>query len=423
MYAIDIDNVTRIYQKYSARHRFKTFKSALVKGDLFKALKPDELVMALDGVDIKIEKGTTFGVIGENGSGKSTLLKLVAGITKPTSGNVTVDGKVSALIELGAGFHPEITGRENVYINGIMLGLSKKEISQKFDQIVRFAELEDFIDVPVKTYSSGMYMRLGFSVAINVNPDILLIDEVLAVGDASFVPKCLDRIDDFRRRKKTILFVSHDLATVEKICDRVAWLKEGRIITIGKPKRVVDAYMQDVTEKQEESFETRQREVAEEEIFEEDRRENRWGKREIEIKKVRLKSLKGKEKHVFSPNEGLIIEMEVCSYSKIKDFVFGIGIFNSQGICCYGTNTNLEEIKPVSIQGDGLVTCRLEKLNLINGTYYLDVAVHKKDGYPYDYHQNLYSFLVSAPSYKDVGIARPPHSWSFSQDIKIQRSE
>ena len=346
MVAIEVDHVTRIYQKYSARHRFKTFKSALLKGDLFHALKPDELVTALDNVSFKVDKGMTFGVIGENGSGKSTLLKIIAGITKPTSGKVVVKGKVSALIELGAGFHPEISGRENIYINGIMLGLSKKEIQEKFDEIVRFAELEEFIDAPVKTYSSGMYMRLGFSIAINVNPDILLVDEVLAVGDASFVPKCLDRIDDFRRRQKTILFVSHDLATVERICDRVAWLKNGRIMTIGDPKRVIDAYLQDVAEKQERKFEERQQEVQLQETYEEEKRENRWGKREVEIKQVRLKNLQGEEKHVFSPDEGMIIEMDVEAYSPIKDFVFGIGVFNARGIQVYGTNTNLEEFKP-----------------------------------------------------------------------------
>lgn len=418
MIAIDVDNVTRVYQKYSARHRFKTFKSAIVKGNFFKSLRPDELVTALDGVNFKVEKGTTFGVIGENGSGKSTLLKVITGITKPTSGSVTVNGKVSALIELGAGFHPEISGRENVFINGIMLGLSKKEINAKFDEIVKFAELQEFIDAPVKTYSSGMHMRLGFSIAINVNPEILLIDEVLAVGDASFVPKCLDRIDDFRRRKKTILFVSHDLATVEKICDRVVWLKEGKIKTMGEPKRVVDAYLQDVTDKQEEDFEKRKQVVEEKSEWEEERRENRWGKREIEIKKVRVKSLDGKEKNVFSPNEGMIVEMDLVSYSRIKDFVFGIGIFNSEGICCYGTNTNLEQFEPVSIEGEGKVACRIEKLNLVNGTYYLDIATHKKDGYPYDYHRNLYSFMVSS-LLRDDGIYRPEHSWKFSSGIKI----
>ena len=419
MVAIEVDNVTRIYQKYSSRHRFKTFKSALLKGDLFKAMRADEVVSALKDVSFKVEKGNTFGVIGENGSGKSTLLKIITGIAKPTSGSVTVHGKVSALIELGAGFHPEITGRENVYINGIMLGLSKKEINSRFDEIVRFAELEEFIDAPVKTYSSGMYMRLGFSVAINVNPDILLVDEVLAVGDASFVPKCLDRIDDFRRRKKTILFVSHDLATVKKICDKVIWLKDGIIQTIGEPKRVVDAYLQDVAEKQEEEFERRQQDIVVEETYEEDRRENRWGKREIEIKRTRIKGFDGKEKHVYSPDEGMIIEMDVEAYSEIKDFAFGIGIFNSQGICCYGTNTILEEFEPATIKGEGKVVCRIDRLNLVNGTYYLDVAVHKRDGYPFDYHRNLYSFMVSSLE-NDVGIYRPDHKWEFSSNIRVK---
>ena len=419
MVAINVDHVTRIYQKYSAQHRFKTFKSAIVKGDFFKSLRPDELVTALDNVSFSVEKGTTFGVIGENGSGKSTLLKVITGIAKPTSGSVIVDGKVSALIELGAGFHPEISGRENIFINGIMLGLSKKEITDKFDDIVRFAELEEFIDAPVKTYSSGMHMRLGFSVAINVNPDILLIDEVLAVGDASFVPKCLDRIDDFRRRKKTILFVSHDLSTVEKICDRVIWLKNGKIQTMGEPKRVVDAYLQDIAEKQQEDFERRQQEVEVEEGFEEERRENRWGKREIEIKKVRLKGLDGVEKHVYSPDEGMVLEMDVMAYSEIKDFVFGIAINNPKGICCYGTNTELEEFTAQFIEGEGKVVLQIEKLGLINGTYYLDVAAHKKDGYPYDYHRNLYSFMISSTK-KDVGILRPVHSWKFSSGIKIK---
>ncbi len=419
MFAIELENVTRVYQKYSARHRFQTFKSALVKGDLFRSLKADELVMAVDAINLQVEKGMTFGVIGENGSGKSTLLKLVAGIAKPTSGWVRVEGKISALIELGAGFHPEITGRENVFINGIMLGLSKKEISRKFDEIVRFAELEDFIDAPVKTYSSGMYMRLGFSVAINVNPDVLLIDEVLAVGDAAFVPKCLDRIDDFRRRKKTILFVSHDLATVEKICDKVAWMKGGRIQMLGEPKRVVDAYLQDIAAMQEEDYQKRKTDVDLEQKWEDERREKRWGKREVEIRKVTLRNLRGEEKHVFTPDEGMVIEIDAVAHEPVKDFVFGIGVFNSQGISCYGTNTSLEDYEPVALQGEGKAMCRIEKLNLINGTYYLDVAVHKRDGYPYDYHRNLYSFLVSS-TLKDVGIARLQHRWTFSPQVQIK---
>ena len=435
MFAIELDRVSRAYQKYSARHRFQTFKSAIVRGDLFGSLRAEELVTAVDEVSLQIEKGTTFGVIGENGSGKSTLLKLIAGIAKPTSGTLKVEGKISALIELGAGFHPEISGRENVFINGIMLGLSKKEIARKFDEIVRFAELEEFIDAPVKTYSSGMYMRLGFSIAINVNPEILLVDEVLAVGDAAFVPKCLDRIDDFRRRNKTILFVSHDLATVAKICDAVAWMKDGRIRMIGEPKRVVDAYLQDVAEGQEEDFRERKkeakeaneadpaaagaaREAAAGNPSDDGRREQRWGRRDIEIRTVTLRSAGGEERYVFHPEDGMAIEFEVAARETLKDFVFGIGIFNSMGVLCYGTNTSLEDLEPVGIEGEGRVVCRIEKLGLINGTYYLDVAVHKRDGTPYDYHRNMYSFLVSSAR-RDEGVVRLPHTWEFSPSVQM----
>jgi len=420
--AIEIENLSRIYRKYSEQHRFKTFKSAILKGDLFKSLKSDEKVMALDNISFKVEKGTTFGVIGENGSGKSTLLKVVSGISKPTSGRVLVNGKVSALIELGAGFHPEITGRENIYINGVMLGLSREEIDKKFNDIVRFAELEDFIDAPVKTYSSGMYMRLGFSIAINVNPDVLLVDEVLAVGDASFVPRCLERIDEFRRRKKTILFVSHDLITVEKICDRVAWLKNGKMKALGDPKRVIDQYIQDVKSKKEKDFEKKQQEEEAQGDLDQERRENRWGNREIEIEKVRLMDLSGREKRVFTPSDGMVIEMDFHTKDSIKDFVFGIGMFNSQGVCCYGTNTVLEGFKSESVQGRGKVSFLIKSLDLINGTYYLDVAAHRQDGFPYDYHRNLYSFMISS-KFIDSGIYRPQHSWKFSPGIKITKKK
>ncbi len=422
MPAIEVENLSRIYRKYSEQHRFKTFKSAILKGDLFKSLKPDEKVVALENINFKVEKGTTFGVIGENGSGKSTLLKVVAGISKPTTGRINVEGKVSALIELGAGFHPEITGRENIYINGVMLGLSKEEIDKKFNDIVKFAELEDFIDAPVKTYSSGMYMRLGFSIAINVNPDVLLVDEVLAVGDASFVPRCLERINEFRRKKKTILFVSHDLITVERICDQVAWLKNGRMKAIGDPKRVIDQYVQDVKSKKETDFEQEQKEADFQGDSEQERRENRWGNREIEIKKVRLKNLKGKEKRVFSPSEGMVIEMNFFAKNHIRDFVFGIGIFNSLGVCCYATNTVLEGYHSRSVEGAGKVICEIEALNLLNGTYYLDVAAHRQDGFPYDYHRNLYSFMISS-DYTDSGIYRPQHSWQFSPSIKMDQQK
>ena len=246
MNAIEVLHASKIYRRFSHKRQFATLKSALLKGSLIRDLRPDETFAAVQDVSFTVPAGRTLGVIGRNGSGKSTLLKLVAGITKPTQGTVRVNGRISALIELGAGFHPEISGRENVFINGIMLGLSKREISRRFDEIVDFAELRDFIDAPVKTYSSGMYLRLGFAVAIHVDPDVLLVDEVLAVGDEGFTHKCLDKFAEFKRRGKTILLVTHSLGLVERFCDEALWLDGGRMKGMGDPKRVVGAYITDV---------------------------------------------------------------------------------------------------------------------------------------------------------------------------------
>src|SRR3954465_7650940 len=240
--AIELTDVSKIYRRYGGR-QFATLKSALLQRSILNDLQPSETFPALKNVSFTVPKGCTFGVVGRNGSGKSTALKLVAGITKPTSGSVRVEGRISALIELGAGFHPEISGRENVFINGIMLGLTKREIQDRFDEIVDFAELREFIDAPVKTYSSGMYMRLGFAVAINVNPDVLLVDEVLAVGDEGFTHKCLDKFAEFKRSNKTILLVTHSLALIERFCAEALWLDGGRAMTHGDPKRVVGAYL------------------------------------------------------------------------------------------------------------------------------------------------------------------------------------
>src|SRR5213080_686431 len=248
--AIELTNVTKIYRRYTGR-QFSTLKSALLQRSLMRDLQPSETFPALTDVSFTVPKGSTYGVIGKNGSGKSTALKLVAGITKPTSGAVCVDGRISALIELGAGFHPEISGRENVFINGIMLGLTKRQIQERFDEIVDFAELREFIDAPVKTYSSGMYMRLGFAVAINVNPDVLLVDEVLAVGDEGFTHKCLDKFAEFKRSNRTILLVTHSLALIERFCDEAVWLDAGVAQTHGDPRRVVDAYLAATEEREE----------------------------------------------------------------------------------------------------------------------------------------------------------------------------
>ena len=242
MSAIALERVSKVYRRYGYQRRFATLKSALLTGSLVRHLRPDESFRALDDVSLTVAAGATCGIIGRNGSGKSTLLKLVAGITRPTGGQVRVAGRVSALIELGAGFHPEISGRENVFINGVMLGLSRREIGRRFDEIVEFAELEDFIDAPVKTYSSGMYMRLGFAVAVHVDPEVLLVDEVLAVGDAGFRKKSQAAMTQLLGQGGAVMVASHGLRGMAEMCDRVLWLERGRVRDLGPAEAVIEAY-------------------------------------------------------------------------------------------------------------------------------------------------------------------------------------
>ncbi len=451
MNAIELVHVTKVYRRYARRRQFATLKSALISGSLIRDLRPEETFPALQDVSFAVPHGRTLGIIGRNGSGKSTALKLVAGITKPTRGTVRVVGRVSALIELGAGFHPEISGRENVFINGIMLGLSKREVARRFDEIVAFAELEDFIDAPVKTYSSGMYMRLGFAVAIHVDPDVLLVDEVLAVGDEAFTHKCLDKFAEFKRRGKTILLVTHALGLVERFCDEALWLDAGRVRLTGDPRRVVDAYITDVAASEEQQLaadDARRRGASAvgappapetedavaspagpaapeapseppEDMFQ--AREGRWGSREVVITDVQLLDADGRPRQIYQSGSPMTIRLRVNALEPVHDFAFGIGLFNAEGVCCYGTNTAIEEWVPDWLEGEGEVAFHIERLDLVEGTYRLDVAVHRRDGRPYDYHRLLYSFRVKS-RVKDVGIARPRHRWSFSPAVRFTRS-
>jgi ABC-type polysaccharide/polyol phosphate transport system ATPase subunit len=439
--AIELLNVSKIYRRYGGR-QFSTLKSALLQRSILRDLQPSETFPALRDVSFSVRKGSTFGVIGRNGSGKSTALKLVAGITKPTSGTVKVQGRISALIELGAGFHPEISGRENIFINGIMLGLTKREIQERFDEIVDFAELREFIDAPVKTYSSGMYMRLGFAVAINVNPDVLLVDEVLAVGDEGFTHKCLDKFAEFKRSNKTILLVTHSLNLVERFCDAAVWLEAGQKEADGDPKRVVGAYLTKVEAGEEALLaQTTARAVQEArdglagrdgpdgtEVMEHpvdptsnmfQATEGRWGSREVEITDVSFLDAAGQPSFVFHSGDPMSIRVKVHAAQPVDDFVFGIGLFNADGVCCYGTNTYLEDMTPARLSGDADATFAVDTLDLVEGTYKLDVAIHKRDGFPYDYHRLLYTFRVKSRVH-DVGIYRPRHRWTFSPSVQFK---
>ena len=422
MKAIEVRDVRKTYRRYGRRKSFGTLKSAILSGRVARDLKADESFEALKGVSFDIAAGKTFGIVGRNGSGKSTMLKLIAGIGRPTSGDVLVQGRVSALIELGAGFHPEISGRDNVFINGMMLGLSKREIASRFDEIVAFAELEDFIDEPVKTYSSGMYMRLGFSVAINVDPDVLLVDEVLAVGDEAFTHKCLDKFADFRRRGRTVLLVTHSLDMVTRFCDEALWLDHGVVRSQGDPRRVIDAYLMDVAAAENKALNRATSVPAagqgEEPADMMKAVEGRWGSREAEILAVEFVRTDGVTAHVFESGEALAIRMRVRAHQPLHDFVFGVALFSADGVCCYGTNTDIEGAEPGEFAGDAEVGFVIDSLCLVAGTYKVDVAVHRKNGVPYDYHRSLYTIRVTS-RVNETGIVRPPHRWTFSSGIRI----
>jgi len=438
--AIELQSVTKLYRRYAHRRKFATLKSALVSGSLARDLRPEETFTAVGGVSFSVPAGSAFGIIGRNGSGKSTLLKLIAGITKPTSGEVHVNGRISALIELGAGFHPEISGRENVFINGVMLGLTKREISERFDEIVEFAELEPFIDAPVKTYSSGMYMRLGFAVAVHVEPEILIVDEVLAVGDEGFSLKCLDKFSEFKRRGKTILIVTHGLGTVQQFCDEAVWLDRGTVQGRGDPRRVVHMYLSDVAAAEEELLSAEDKKRVDETMPDAESAdqetddtptdgeppadmfrasEGRWGSGDATITDVTVEGDDGPT-HLFQSGDRMTVRMRVTTAEPLDDFVFGISIFNAEGICCYGTNTDIEEFEPDTMAGEGEVRMAIERLDLVEGTYKLDVAIHTREGRPYDYHRLLHTFRVKSET-KDVGIYRPHHTWTFSSNIRFRK--
>jgi ABC-type polysaccharide/polyol phosphate transport system ATPase subunit len=462
--AVIASGLSKRYRRWGKTRAFGTLKSALLGRGLAEALAPSESVEALSGVSFEVMKGETFGVIGANGSGKSTLLKLVAGILKPSAGRLAVSGKVSALIELGAGFHPEISGRENVVINGVMLGLTRKEIERKLPEIVSFSGLEGFIDQPVKTYSSGMYVRLGFAVAVHVDPDILVVDEVLAVGDEAFSRRCLDTIGEFSARGKTILFVSHSLVLVEELCDRVLYLEGGKAKGLGDPREMLAAYRLDVAagegerlarehQKDQEILRAEPavslpaahrvpeprflegRKVSErtpaddahgrstappsplpfeekaEPALSEDR-PRRWGDRSVSITACRLLDASGIERYSFRSGETVVVEIEAVPSRPLDDFVFGIGIFTPEDVCVHGSNTEIDGFEPGSFAAPARVRVTLPRCDLGAGTYLVDVAVHSRRDTPYDYWRGACRFAVTSPG-RDAGLYRPERRWSF----------
>ncbi len=421
MPAIRIENVSKLYRRTSSGHHLRTLKSALLERSLVKGLSREEAVPALVDVSFNVEKGEAVGLIGSNGSGKSTLLKTVAGILKPTSGSITVDGRVAALIELGAGFHPEISGRENIYINGAVLGLTRRELDARFDDIVEFSGLENFIDEPVKNYSSGMYVRLGFAVAIHTDPDILMVDEVLSVGDEAFSHRCLRRIEEFLAAGKTLLLVSHSLGLMEEVCDRVIWLDNGTLRASGLPRRVVDSYRESIAVAEGLVHQRAKQDREEESHTDEEADEDpgdpmRWGSREATVEDLKI-WVGGEERYHFQTGEAVRFEISARAHREFEDFVFGIAIQTPRGIECWGTNTDLEGFVPSRLEAKAVkIEMECPNLRLGPGEYVVDVAVHARDGTPYDYRRHLASFSVTAAT-QSAGVYAPEHRWTFSEGV------
>jgi len=398
--AVDIRSVSKLYR--ISREKIPSLKNTIIRG---RRTRYEEF-LALDDVSLSIKHGQTIGIIGPNGSGKSTLLKLISRIIIPTKGEVVVNGLLSALLELGAGFHPDLTGRENIYINAAILGMRKREVDAKLDEIIGFSELEKFIDTPVKNYSSGMYMRLGFSVAINVNPDILLVDEVLAVGDQSFQAKCFDVIHDFMKRGKTIIIVSHDLETVSDICSQVVFLKDGKIREMGKPLQTVSKYRAFVEELEKKRIVEHQRNIRQKvfkSVIDENRKIldgeeisrlsnlsvdgktiNRFGSGEARVENIRILNKKGLEIDYCKYGDDISIAYDVAFQGDVESPIFGIRITDHRSDIIYGTNTRLNRIKSGNYKKGDKVKITFDfKITLMGGNYSLSPSVGYNDSKTY----------------------------------------
>lgn len=411
--AIVVDHVSKSFKIY--RDRSNTMMETL----LFHKRQKYDNRQVLNDISFSVNKGEAVGLIGSNGCGKSTTLKMLSRILYPDKGTIQINGRVSSLIELGAGFHPDMSGRENIYINASVFGLTKKEIDTRLDDIIVFSELEEFIDNPVRTYSSGMYMRLAFSVAINVDADILLIDEILAVGDVNFQGKCFNRLKEIKAEGTTIVIVSHSMGQIEQICDKSIWIHEGKIRAEGLPREIDPQYLdcmgehrQKTAEKQEKRNEERNSEITE--IKEENNEEikTRWGSGDARISKIKLFNKDGNETSSFCTDETMTIQLSYDVNKRVDNAVVGIGIFRIDGLQCYGTNTRIDRLPEFSLTEKGTINVVLESMNLLPGSYTLDIALEKDIGIPIDYFTKAKKFEVYT-KLEDVGVTRIRHRWEI----------
>jgi len=389
---IQLENVSVEYRV--PQERIGTFKEYMIR--LLEGRVKHRNFNALNKVSINVRRGEVFGLIGPNGAGKSTLLKLVARVLRPTHGRVRVMGRVAPLLEVGAGFHPELTGRENIFLNGAMLGFSREQMQEKFPRIVEFSELGDFIDAPLRTYSSGMSARLGFAVATDTQPDILIVDEILSVGDEAFQHKSFERIQAIKAQGATILLVSHAMSTIESMCQRAAWLHHGQLIAVGDAEAVVAQYTGRVLENEAERLTTERKTVGANLALSQNESPSRWGNRKIEITHVHITDPSGIEQAIFNTGQPLILQIDYEAHEHIQAPVFGIAIYRQDGIHITGPNTTQAGLTLPTIDGPGRITYEIASLPLLEGLYSFSIAVvSQNENEIFDYHDRIYPFRVT----------------------------
>ncbi|MCP3853859.1 MAG: ABC transporter ATP-binding protein [Actinomycetia bacterium] len=417
--AVTIDGVSKRFKLH--HERVQSLKEKLIRS----GRNQSEDFWALRDIDLEIATGETVGLLGHNGSGKSTLLKIAGGILRPTTGSVTMNGRVASLLELGAGFHPDLSGRENVYLNASILGISKRDIDLRFDDIVSFAELEQFIDTPVKTYSSGMYVRLGFAVAVNVEPDILLVDEVLAVGDETFQRKCLDRVRQFQTDGRTIVIVSHSAEQIRQVCTRAVVLDHGLIVSDAEPGESIRVYREHLFAGQLERAESELADAAPEpeapvddaptpvvdvqasEVSHGEAQEAKSNKR-VRITGMRFEYEGADTRRYLLPSDPLRVVVEFEADQATADVVFGIGIHDRDGNALFGANTDTEQVTIDLDEGSGEFVFDFASVPLLDGTYPITVGIHSHDeGTVYDWSEQRHWFEVMNPG-RSVGKVHLP---------------
>lgn len=400
-HAIEVHELWKTFRLYHEKNQY--LKAAVLRG---RRARYEEF-WALQGVSFEVPHGSTFGIIGSNGSGKSTLLKCLAGILVPDRGSVKVGGRISALLELGAGFHLDLSGRENIFLNGAILGLSRRDVEARFDDIVEFSGLERFIDTPVKNYSSGMIVRLGFAVAANVEPEILLIDEVLSVGDQSFQIRCIERIEKFRRDGRTIVFVSHALSQVQQLCESAIWIEKGVIRKSGPAPEVITEYTG-------ESHHAVQK--TEDELGE------RWGDGRASITKVELIDDNEKPYDVLTTGKPVTIRVSYDSHLPIKRPIVGIRVTHILGAVVWGSNTKRRGKFIEQIAGPGHVDIRIPALPLLEGTYDLTIALSDHtELLAFDHWEKRVRFEVHQHSVFDEGFVMVDSDWDVSSSRSGRR--